>query len=63
MRNASPDQLAELFAAFDVNATYDKTGRALRLEATLNPALVLAPERPRPPKGAVGEIFHSGGRI
>jgi site-specific DNA recombinase len=63
MRKASADQLAELFAAFDVSATYDKHGRALRLSATLNPALIPAPERPRPPVKAVGEIFHSGGRI
>ena len=59
MPKASAEQLTELFAAFDLSATYDKHGRALRLSATFNPA----PERPRPPKKAVGEIFHSGGRI
>jgi site-specific DNA recombinase len=63
MRKASPEQLIELFAAFDVTTTYDKAGRKLLLAATLNPALVPIPERPRPPKQAVGEIFHSGGRI
>jgi hypothetical protein len=63
MRNAPAEQLADLFAAFDVSATYDKPGRALRLSATLSPALVPDPERPRPPQAAVGEIFHSGGRI
>jgi hypothetical protein len=60
MRNAPAEQLADLFAAFDVSATYDKPGRALRLSATLNPALVPAAERPRPPQKAVGEIFHDG---
>jgi hypothetical protein len=60
---APPDELTELFAAFDLTATYDKEQRALRLAATLSPALIPASERPRPPKEAVGEIFHSGGRI
>lgn len=63
MEEAPPEELAELFAAFDLTATYDKEQRALRLAATLSPALVPTLERPRPPKEAVGEIFHSGGRI
>lgn len=63
MQQASPDELTELFAAFDLTATYDKEQRALRLAATLSPALIPTSERPRPPKEAVGEIFHSGGRI
>jgi len=39
----------ELFASFDVSATYDKYARALRLSATLYPALIPARERLRPP--------------
>jgi hypothetical protein len=39
-----------------------KAGPA-QLAATLSPDLVPLLERPRPPKKAVGEIFHSGGRI
>jgi hypothetical protein len=63
MRQAPPDELTELFAAFDLTATYDKKEQALRLAATLSPALIPPSERPRPPKEAVGELFHSGGRI
>ena len=63
MQQAPPDELTELFAAFDLTATYDKDQRALQLAATLSPALVPLLERPRPPKKAVGEILHSGGRI
>ena len=63
MKQAPPDELSELFAAFDFSATYDKEERALRLGATLTPELVPPAERPRPPKKAVGGIFHSGGRI
>ena len=63
MQQAPPDELSELFAAFDLSATYDKEQRALRLAATLTPELVPPTERSRPPKEAVGEIFHSGGRI
>ncbi|RDI75451.1 hypothetical protein Gocc_1249 [Gaiella occulta] len=53
MRQAPPDELSELFAAFDLTATYDKDQRALRLAATLSPDLVPPSERPRPPKKAV----------
>jgi hypothetical protein len=42
-------------------ATYDKENRKLRMEAVLTPELVSAQEKPRPPREAVGEIFHSGG--
>jgi hypothetical protein len=60
LQQAPPDELTELFAAFDLTATYDKGQRALRLAATLSPALIPASERTRPPKEAVGEILHSG---
>lgn len=63
MQQAPPDELSELFAAFDLTATYDKDQRALRLAATLSPDLIPPSERPRPPKKAVGEIFHSGGTL
>jgi hypothetical protein len=63
MQEAPPAELSELFAAFGLTATYDKSHSALRLAATLSPDLVPPLERPRPPKKAVGEIFHSGGRI
>jgi hypothetical protein len=48
MQKAPPDELTELFAAFDLTATYDKEQRALRLAATLSPALIPASQRPRP---------------
>jgi hypothetical protein len=35
-----PDELTELFAVFDLTATYDKNQRALRLAATLSADLV-----------------------
>ena len=37
MQQAPPDELTELFAAFDLTATYDKHQSALRLAATLVP--------------------------
>lgn len=37
MQQAPPDELSEIFAAFDLSATYDKEQRALRLAATLSP--------------------------
>lgn len=43
-------------------ATYDKENRKLRKEV-LTPELVSAQEKPRPPREAVGEIFHSGGTL
>lgn len=55
MQQGTPDELRELFAAFDLTATYDQRGRSLQLTATLSPALI-DPE-------SVGDIFHSGGRI
>jgi hypothetical protein len=63
MRQGPPDELTELFAAFDLTATYDKKEQALRLVATLSPALIPPSERPRPPKEAVGEILHKGGTL
>jgi hypothetical protein len=44
-------------------ANYDNEHRALRLAATLSPALIAPSQRSRPPTEAMGEIFHSGGRI
>ena len=37
MEQAPPDELSELFAAFDSTTTYDKDRQALRLAATLSP--------------------------
>ena len=63
MQQAPPDELSELFAAFDLTATYDKSQQALRLAATLSADLIPPREAPLAAKNAVGEIFHSGGGI
>jgi site-specific DNA recombinase len=55
MQQGTPDELRELFAAFDLTATNNQQGRSLQLTATLSPALV----HPEP----VWDIFHSGGTI
>jgi hypothetical protein len=60
MQQAPLDELTEHFAAFDLTATYDKEQRALRLAATLSPALIPTSERPRPPTEAVGKSFIAG---
>jgi hypothetical protein len=41
-------RLAHEEERFDLTATYDKEQRALRLAATLSPALIPASQRPRP---------------
>jgi len=45
LRTAAPDELAELFAAFDVTAVYDKPNQTLELRVTVTPEL--APEESR----------------
>jgi hypothetical protein len=44
-----PNELADLFAAFDVCATYDKAVRSLKLSATLAPQLATTQEATGPP--------------
>jgi len=39
MQEAPPDEVTELFAAFDPNGDLQQEQRALRLAATLSPAL------------------------
>ncbi|HEY5294606.1 MAG TPA: hypothetical protein VIJ70_03925 [Gaiellaceae bacterium] len=57
---AGPDELRELLDAFDVTVTYKQEPRALRLDAMLSPNFLrYAAKEPT----AVGDIFHSGGRI
>jgi hypothetical protein len=63
LHGASLGRTRRRLRAFDVVAPYDKENRKLRMEAVLTPELVSAQEKPRPPREAVGEIFHSGGRI
>jgi hypothetical protein len=60
MQQAPPDELTELFAAFDLTATYDKEQRALRLAATLSPALIPASQRPDRPRRRSGKSFIAG---
>jgi hypothetical protein len=47
-RAAAPDELADLFDAFDVTAIYDKPNQTLELRATVTPELVPEDEKPRP---------------
>jgi site-specific DNA recombinase len=60
MRQAPPDELTELFAAFDLIATYDKEQRALRLAATLSPRTHPRLTKTRPPKRRSGKSFIAG---
>jgi site-specific DNA recombinase len=63
LRTAAPDELADIFDAFDVKIHYDKAGRKLTLAAIVTPELVPENEKPRPPRGQVGEFVYSGGGI
>ncbi|MDX6718236.1 MAG: site-specific recombinase [Solirubrobacteraceae bacterium] len=45
---AAPDELADLFDAFDVTAIYDKPNQTPELRATVTPELVPEDEKPRP---------------
>ena len=48
LKTADPEELVELFQAFDVTAVYDKPNRTLELAATVTPELVPENEKPRP---------------
>jgi hypothetical protein len=48
LRAAAPDELADLFDAFDVTAVYDKPNQTLELGATVTPELVPQDKNPRP---------------
>jgi len=45
LAGADPSELAEIFRAFDVSATYNKDTRRLELAATITPQLVAAHEK------------------
>jgi hypothetical protein len=54
-------ELAEIFEAFDVTATYDKPNCRLQLAATVTPELVPEHEKKDRPGGRAGAEFrHSG---
>jgi hypothetical protein len=63
LRAATPDELAELFDAFDVTAIYDKPNQTLETprhrHARTRPRRRKTPTEQHP----VGDIFHSGGGI
>jgi site-specific DNA recombinase len=50
LRRHSPEELSDLFDAFDVTVTYDKPNRSLELAATVTAELTTTPETPRPPR-------------
>jgi hypothetical protein len=62
LRAATPDELADLFDAFDVTAIYDKPNQTLELRATVTPRT--RPRRRKTPteQGPVGDIFIAGER-
>lgn len=62
LASASPQQLAEIFKAFDVTITYDKTAERLHLVATITPELLPLNDGDRP-NGAVADVWSSGGGI
>jgi hypothetical protein len=64
LTTASQAQLAEIFRAFDVTITYDKTNERLNLAATITPELLPDPadENDRP-NGAVADVWSSGDGI
>jgi hypothetical protein len=55
LRAAAPDELADLFDAFDVTAIY----KTLELRATVTPELVPEDETPTE-RRPVEDIFHTG---
>jgi site-specific DNA recombinase len=63
LHSAAPEELAELFEAFDVAVAYDKPNRTLTLAATVAPELVPRNTKPRPAEKLVGEFVYSGGGI
>jgi hypothetical protein len=61
LRNATPEELADLLGAFDVTATYDKENHRLDLAATVPAELVSERENHRPPKDrASGNSYIAG---
>jgi DNA repair exonuclease SbcCD ATPase subunit len=61
LATASPQKLAEIFKAFDVTITYDKTNERLNLGATITPELLpLDDDRPG---GVVADVWSSGGGV
>ncbi len=63
LRTATPEDLADLFDAFNVKVTFDKANQKLTLAATLTGELVFENEKTPTAKGPVGEFVHSGGGI
>ena len=54
--NASDEELAEIFRAFDLTITYDKHEQPLHLGATITPDSARPPpQRKRPPRGTVAD--------
>jgi hypothetical protein len=61
LATASPQELVNLFDAFDVTADYDKANQRLRLAATVMPELIPVEERkPRPPRERSGNSDIAG---
>ena len=60
LRTAAPEELADIFDAFNVKVIYDKANRKLTLAATLTGELVSENEKTPTAKGPVGEFVHSG---
>jgi hypothetical protein len=60
LRNGSPEELADIFEAFDVSATYDKPSGRLQLAATVTAELVGEDEKPRVPGKASGNSSIAG---
>jgi hypothetical protein len=59
LRDGTPKELADIFEAFDVSATYDK----LQLAATVTAEVVAENEKRHVPGEASGKFVYSGGRI
>ena len=51
LADSEPEELADLLDAFDVEVTYDKENRVLRLAATITAELVSPQETLQPPLG------------
>lgn len=62
LRRSNPVELAELFDAFDVTVTYDKTSRSLELAAVVATGGP-PPETQRPPKGRSQDSDIAGARL
>jgi hypothetical protein len=61
LKTASPERLADIFAAFDVTVSYDKARQQLDLAATVTPELL--PQNDRDRSGERSRVLEVAGAV